>query len=78
MASPMIDIVGGPLDGKKIQKPKAPTVIVPITVPGEPGFCQFIYTLRRVKDAKGNVLYVLAPAGRDVDRKWLAANKLTN
>ena len=76
MASPMIDIVGGPADGKKIERPRGLGLIVPIENSGR--FAPFSYTLRRVKDARGNVLEVLAPAGRDVDRKWLAANNLTN
>lgn len=51
-----IDIVGGPLHGKRTDIPRKPSVVVGVKVPGEPGFCQFSYTLRRCRNAAGEVV----------------------
>jgi hypothetical protein len=73
MAANLIDIVGGPADGKRISRPPCPTLNVPTGTGGE-----FVYTLRRCRNASGNLVEVLAPAGRLINPEWLAANKLTN
>lgn len=72
----VIEFVGGPAAGHKIARPTSSTVIVP--VPGKGGFGEFRYTLRRCRDAAGNVIEVLAPAGLPIDHAWLAARKLFN
>jgi len=78
MTQARIEFVGGPADGKTIERPKASRVAVPVVIPGQPGVGQCFYTLRRCRDDDGNIVEALAPAGRDVDRKWLAARGLKN
>jgi hypothetical protein len=68
-----VEIVGGPADGRNIDRPSRPTVQVATITGG-----RFIYTLRRCRNAAGDVVEVLAPAGRPIDPKWLATNNLTN
>lgn len=76
-----IYFIGGPANGNSIEGPLtgAGTVCVPTTTSGRAGtFGTFTYTLRRVRDEAGNVIEVLAPAGRPVDPMFLAAHKLKN
>jgi hypothetical protein len=68
-----IAFVGGPCNGKEIERPKASTVNIPTAGGG-----QFQYTLRRCRDASGNVVELLAPAGRQIDSDYLKARKLRN
>lgn len=68
-----IEFVGGPAHGATIDRPRKATVNVPTSSLG-----QFAYTLRRCRDADDNIVEVLAPAGREIDRKWLVARGLKN
>jgi hypothetical protein len=73
----MIEFVGGPVHGRKIERPTTGNIRVPVRdETGQFGVCH--YTLRRTWDAHGNVVEVLAPAGRQIDPAWLAAHKLRN
>jgi hypothetical protein len=71
-----IDIVGGPAHGRQTERPRASTVLVPVAGCGRDE--AFRYTIRRCRDAAGDVVEVLAPAGREIDPVWLKARKLTN
>lgn len=73
MTHTRIEFVGGPAHGASMDRPKKPTVNVPT-----PSLGQFVYTLRCCRDAGGKVVEVLAPAGQEIDRKWLAARGLKN
>ncbi|MCK1577748.1 hypothetical protein [Bradyrhizobium sp. 174] len=73
MSGYRVEFVGGPADGETIERPKASTVNVPTRGGGS-----MAYTMRRCRDAGGKVVEVLAPAGREIDRKWLVARALKN
>ena len=68
MTHTRVEFVGGPAHGATIERPRTATVKVPT-----PSLGTFTYTLRRCRDANGNIVEVLAPAGREIDRAWLAA-----
>lgn len=72
-----IEMVGGPAHGKKIPRPFAPTVIVPI-MNSKRAIIEFKYTLRRCRTREGLLVEVLAPAGQNVDERWLKARGWTN
>lgn len=71
-----IDIVGGPANGEQAERPTTSTVIVPVI--GAGGFGTFSYTLRKCRDANGDLVEVLAPAGQNIDPRYLASHKLKN
>ena len=71
-----IEISGGPFDGRWISPPKVSNVALPIPVQG--GWSRKQYTLRRCRDRAGNVVEVLAQAGRDIDPEWLGERGLSN
>ncbi|MFH0303452.1 hypothetical protein AAFX91_41380 [Bradyrhizobium sp. 31Argb] len=73
MTKSLIEFVGGPAHGAKTERPRAATVNVPT-----PSLGTFAYTMRRCCDADGNVVEVLAPAGREIDRAFLARRGLRN
>ncbi|WFT94331.1 hypothetical protein QA633_39685 [Bradyrhizobium barranii] len=73
MTQARVEFVGGPAHGATIDRPRKATVNVPT-----PSLGQFTYTLRRCRGAGGDLVEVLAPAGRDIDRAWLAARGLRN
>lgn len=69
-----VHFVGGPAHGQfTLERPKPSTMIIPAQ-----DLSQFRYTLRRCRDSAGEIIEVLAPAGQEIDRKWLAANGLRN
>ncbi len=72
-----VTIVGGPAHGNSIERPTASSVNIPC-FGGAPGFDVLVYTMRRCRTESGLIVEVLAPAGRPVDQKWLAANRLRN
>jgi hypothetical protein len=72
----MVTFVGGPVHGKEIEYTDAHAVHIPVRQPE--GVGTFTYTMRKCKDANGNVVAVLAPAGKDIDKAWLKANGLKN
>lgn len=73
MTQARVEFVGGPAHGATTDRPLKATVNVPT-----PSLGQFAYTLRRCRDVDGNVVQVLAPAGCEIDRKWLRARGLKN
>ncbi|GLR87693.1 hypothetical protein GCM10007857_44040 [Bradyrhizobium iriomotense] len=73
MTQARVEFVGGPAHGATIDRPRAATVKVPT-----PSLGTFAYTLRRCRGADGTLVEVPAPAGREIDRAWLAARGLKN
>jgi hypothetical protein len=71
----MIDFVGGPANGQRIERPKPD--VATINIPTSSGG-QFQYTLRRCRDELGKMVLVLAPAGREIDSAYLKKHKLRN
>lgn len=71
-----VHFVGGVSHGSfTMERPTCPTMIVPDPC-GSGG--QYIYTLRRCRDSAGELVEVLAPAGQEIDGKWLLNNGLRN
>ncbi len=74
-----VKFVGGPADGQEIFGEYNHTVAtVNVPVPGADGFGVFQYTLRKCQDAAGNVVLIMAPAGRPIDPAYLAKHGLKN
>lgn len=75
----IVRFVGGPADGQAIEGDYDHSVAtVNVPVPGKGGFGTFQYTLRKCRDASGNPVMIMAPAGRQVDPAYLAKHKIKN
>ncbi|MCK1322132.1 hypothetical protein IVA94_14770 [Bradyrhizobium sp. 156] len=71
-----IEFVGGPAHGATMERPRTSTVNVP--VPDTMGIGQASYTMRRCRSEAGDIVEVLAVAGRPIDAAWLARRGLRN
>ncbi|WP_143035567.1 hypothetical protein [Bradyrhizobium sp. Rc2d] len=73
MAKTLVEFIGGPAHGARMTRPRVATVNVPT-----PSLGRFAYTIRRCRDNDGNLVEILAPAGREVDPAFLAKRGLRN
>jgi len=73
MTKTLVEFIGGPAHGARMTRPRVATVNVPT-----PSFGRFAYTIRRCRDEDGNLVEILAPAGREVDPAFLAKRGLRN
>lgn len=74
----LIKVVGGPAHGKKLERPHSDITTISVPVFSKTGVELFQYTVRRCRNASGDTVELLSPAGQQIDPSHLKLNGLTN
>jgi hypothetical protein len=73
---PEIPVVGGPADGSWIVRPETSRIVFDLTGPLPADRHTVAYTLRRLRNPKGELVEVMAVEGEDVPADYLAEHHL--